>query len=86
MWFDAQSGLIALGHDRHHERAIFPEHIVDARLKRAQHVRLDRIETHERGRMLTGAGHALNRIVRRKSVIAEKLPDFVVGCGFFYIA
>jgi hypothetical protein len=36
--------------------------------------------------MFSGAGHALNRIVRRKAVIAEELPDFIVGRGLVYIA
>ncbi|WP_061180015.1 hypothetical protein [Caballeronia pedi] len=65
--------------------AIFPEHVVDAWLKRAQHVRLGLIETHDRGRMFSDAGHTLNRIVRRKAAIAEKLPDFVVGSGLVYM-
>jgi hypothetical protein len=79
-------GFVSFRHDLNHERVILPEHVVNAGLKSAQYVRRDRIEAHDRGRMLASAPHALNRIERREAVVAEKRPDFFVGRFLVYVA
>jgi hypothetical protein len=85
-WSAYASGFVALGHDLNRQRAVLPEHVMNAGLQIVQHVRAHVVESEHDGRTFARTFDALNRIERRKPVAAKKRLDFLVARFVFDIA
>lgn len=80
------SGLVPLGYDLRHQRAIFPEYVVHAWLQALQHVRTHLIESEYGGGTRARSLDAPDGIERREPILAKEGSDFLVGRAVFYIA